>query len=140
MPHLPTPKMISLPLIPVDEHCGKCKHLQRVIDGKIKLSTFRNKCRCCKTGECGIFKGDAIYQYAKKCQELQEALDKLQKAEEEIELFKQNRNIGKKKTRYKTHGATVCNLRAEGKTLQQIADITGLAINTIRGILKESEE
>ena len=96
MPHLPTPKMISLPLIPLDEHCGKCKHLKRVIDGTIKLSTFRNKCRCCKTGECGIFKGDAIYQYAKKCKELEEALQALSKAEKEIEQFKQNKNIGKK--------------------------------------------
>jgi hypothetical protein len=47
---------------------------------------------------------------------------------------------GRKPTRYKTHGQTVKNLRAEGRTLHDISKITGLAINTILNILKESEE
>ena len=44
---------------------------------------------------------------------------------------------GRKPTRHKTHGQTVKNLRAEGRTLHDISKITGLAINTIRNILKE---
>jgi len=47
---------------------------------------------------------------------------------------------GRKPTRYKTHGQTVRNLRSMGYSLQDIRRTTGLAINTIRNILKESEE
>ena len=47
---------------------------------------------------------------------------------------------GRKPTRYKTHGQTVRNLRSMGYSLQDIRNTTGLAINTIRNILKESEE
>jgi len=47
---------------------------------------------------------------------------------------------GRKPTRYKTHGQTVKTLRAEGRTLHDISKITGLAINTIRNILKECEK
>lgn len=160
MPHLPTPNMKALPLIPLDEHCGKCPKLKAVLEAeeqgkkygmykgkRYNLATMRNACRCCKNDNGGIFKYDAIKQYAllvreyaKKCKELEDALEALSKAEEEIELFKQNRNIGKKKTRFKTHGQTVMNLRNDGKTLKEINSITGLAINTIRDIIKESED
>jgi hypothetical protein len=46
---------------------------------------------------------------------------------------------GRKPTRHKTHGQAVKNLRDAGLTLQDISKITGLAINTIRKILKECE-
>ena len=47
---------------------------------------------------------------------------------------------GRKPTRHKTHGQTVRNLRSMGFSLRDIRRTTGLAINTIRKILKESEE
>jgi lambda repressor-like predicted transcriptional regulator len=47
---------------------------------------------------------------------------------------------GRKPTRYKTHGQTVRTLRSMGYSLQDIRHTTGLAINTIRNILKESEQ
>ena len=47
---------------------------------------------------------------------------------------------GRKPTRYKTHGQTVRTLRSMGYTLHDIRQTTGLAINTIRSILKEGEQ
>jgi len=46
---------------------------------------------------------------------------------------------GRKPTRHKTHGQTVRNLRSMGYTLHDIRRTTGLAIDTIRNILKEGE-
>ena len=127
MGHKPTPKMISTPQQSVQEHCMKCDKLLNsvndILDGKeVDLGSLRNACRCCKTGSTGIFKGDI-------------ALGLMT----EIERTRRKRPVGKKKTRYKTHGKMVRQLREEGKSLREIARISCLAVNTIRDILKEDD-
>jgi hypothetical protein len=123
MAHAPTSKMITSPHIEVKEHCMNCTHMNRALaQDKVDWGTIRNACRCCKTGSSGIYKADAIYDFLKL-------------------YLKVNSNLtpGRKATRHKTHGQTVRTLRSKGYSLQDIRHTTGLAINTIRTILKEGE-
>ena len=121
MAHKPTIKMITAPHIEVQDHCINCPHMLRALaQDPVDWGTIRNVCRCCKTGSSGIYKADAIYDFLKL-------------------YHKVNKNLtpGRKATRHKTHGKIVRTLRSKGYSLQDIRQTTGLAINTIRTILKE---
>ena len=123
MAHKPSIKMITTPHIVVQEHCINCPHMNTALtQDPVDWGTIRNACRCCKTGSSGIYKADAIYDFLKL-------------------YHKVNKNLtpGRKPTRHKTHGTTVRTLRSMGYSLQAISMTTGLAINTIRNILKEGE-
>ena len=107
----PSDQMLSEPLQDPIKICEGCPNRS------LPLPTRRVECETCRK----IFKADLLV--------LQEQRG-----------LRPTLTPGRKPTRYKTHGQTVKNLRAEGRTLHDISKITGLAINTIRKILKESEE
>lgn len=129
MAHKPTKKMLNTPHIPVLDHCRTCIHLLTAkVQDPVDWGELRNQCRCCKTGNKGIYKADAIYDLY----QLEEAYNNNRTIPK--------RNIGKKPTRYKTHGKAVLTLRELGYSLRDIASITGIAVNTVRGILKRNDE
>ena len=119
----PTDKMNSLPLIELGTFCDKCEYLNKVVaarsEGKpYDLGDLRCRCSNCKTGYDGIYKADIALQY--------------------LETKRKVGNVGKKKTKHRTHGKTVLRLKSEGKTLREISSATDLAVNTVRNILKEA--
>lgn len=106
----PSDQMLSEPLDPI-KICEGCPNRS------LPLPTRRVECETCRK----IFKADLLVL-------------------QEQHRLRPTLTPGRKPTRYKTHGQTVKTLRAEGRTLHDISKITGLAINTIRKILKESGE
>jgi hypothetical protein len=107
----PSDQMLSEPLQDPIKICEGCPNRS------LPLPTRRVECETCRK----IFKADLLV--LQEQHRLRPAL-----------------TPGRKPTRHKTHGQTVKNLRAEGRTLHDISKITGLAINTIRKILKECEQ
>jgi len=107
----PSDQMLSEPLQDPIKICEGCPNRS------LPLPTRRVECETCRK----IFKADLLVL-------------------QEQHSLRPTLTPGRKPTRYKTHGQTVKTLRAEGRTLHDISKITGLAINTIRKILKECEQ
>lgn len=124
------------PLKNVTENCMDCFIMQMKLDEtKTAGITFdgqcfgidylRGTCMRCKKGSKGIYKYDAI----------RTALD----LQAENQRLKKALNKGKKPTALKRYGTTVKNLKEEGKSIRQIAEIVGIAPNTVVKILKEQD-
>lgn len=122
------------PLKNVTENCMDCFVMKMILDATQTIGTdeygnntniedLRNTCMRCKKGNKGIYKYDAI----------RTALD----LQAENQRLKKALNKGKKPTALKRYGTTVRNLRNEGKSIRQIAEIVGIAPNTVSKILKE---
>ena len=114
----------------VTEHCLKCHKVLPLLDKRLngeeltekEVEYIRLECRYCRSFDSkGIYKADAI----------------LSLLELYIKFTRFKRNTGKKPVRKKQYGAAVQNLRKEGKTIRQIADILGIAKSTVQRILKD---
>ena len=118
------------PHISVLLNCSDCKHLQAaIISEHPNWGDFRNACRCCRTGNRGIYKADAIYDLYYMHIELMECNKKLAKMPP--------RNIGKKATRYKTHGKKVMELYSNGYSISAISRDLGLNWKTVKSIIQK---
>ncbi len=113
-------------------NCMECVVMQFILDESKTLGTnvegkqypikvFRNTCMRCKKGSKGIYKYDAI----------RTALDLY----EENKQLKNKLNKGKKATALKKYGTVVKNLRKDGKSIREIAQIVGISTNTVMKIL-----
>ena len=107
----PSDQMLSEPLQDPIKICEGCPNRS------LPLPTRRVECETCRK----IFKADLLVL-------------------QEQHRLRPTLTPGRKPTRYKTHGQTVRTLRSMGYSLQDIRHTTGLAINTIRNILKESKQ
>lgn len=86
-----------------------------------EIESMRFSCASCRSfGKTGIYKADAIMS----------ALELHQQSQ-----FK-NKNIGKKPTRKKQYGTAIKNLREQGKTIREIAEILGISKTTVHKIIK----
>lgn len=139
MAHKPSAKMINTPHIEAINFCRKCTHLAQAFSegNNVNWGKLRNACRCCKTGQCGIYKADAIYDLYKLEGTLHNEIRYCREEIAKLKPFKPNK--GRKATRYKTHGEVVNNLREQGFSLRDISHTTGLAVNTIRKILSDNK-
>lgn len=120
----------------VVNYCLKCTKMERLLEKRrndIELTSdeikeIRYLCANCRLGKkgnkIGIYKADAIMSSL----EMHKKLNELSK----------KRNIGKKPVREKQFGVAVRNLRAEGKTIRQIAKILGISVDTVQKILKNN--
>ena len=120
------------PLKNVTENCINCNIMHFILDESktsgtnslgqnFKIDVFRNTCMRCKKGSKGIYKYDAI----------RTALDLY----EENKQLKRKLNKGKKATALKKYGTVVRNLRNDGKSIREIAQIVGISTNTVMKIL-----
>ena len=107
----PSDQMLSEPLQDPIKICEGCPNRS------LPLPTRRVECETCRK----IFKADLLVL-------------------QEQHRLRPTLTPGRKPTRHKTHGQTVRTLRSMGYTLHDIRQTTGLAINTIRSILKEGEQ
>ncbi len=126
------------PLKNVTENCMDCFVMKMILDetktigtdeydNSSKIEDLRDTCMRCKKGNKGIYKYDAI----------RTALDLYEENKKLKEVLKLNQ--GKKPTALKRHGTAVQNLRKEGKSIRKIAEIVGIAPNTVVKILKEQD-
>lgn len=115
----------------VVDYCMKCSNMTQLLEKrrqKIELTEkeideIRFICaRCRNFFDSGIYKADAILTSL----ELHEQLNRLS----------YKRNVGKKPIRQKQYGTAIKNLRAEGKTIREIAAILGISKTTVQKILK----
>ena len=114
----------------VNDYCKKCKKMKLLQEKRKKgedylenLANMRTRCARCRVfGKIGIYKADAILT-----------------ALELSENGYKNRNVGKKPVREKQYGTAVKNLRAEGKTIRQIAKTLGISVDTVQKILKNTD-
>lgn len=124
------------PLKNITENCMDCFVMKMILDATQTIGTdeygnsaniedLRDTCMRCKKGNKGIYKYDAI----------RTALD----LQAENQRLKKALNKGKKPTALKRYGTTVRNLRNEGKSIRKIAEIVGIAPNTVVKILKEQD-
>lgn len=120
------------PLKNVTENCINCNVMHFILNESktsgtnslgqnFKIDVFRNTCMRCKKGSKGIYKYDAI----------RTALDLY----EENKQLKRKLNKGKKATALKKYGTVVRNLRNDGKSIREIAQIVGISTNTVMKIL-----
>ena len=115
----------------VVDYCLKCFNMERLLNKRKQgiditekeLQDIRFICaRCRSFDNSGIYKADAILTSL----EMHEKLNELSK----------KRNVGKKPVREKQYGTAIRNLRAEGKTIRQIAEVLGISKTTVQKILK----
>ena len=122
------------PLKDVVDNCIHCFIMGMILDStqtvgtdkdgnSAEIENLRGTCMRCKQGNKGIYKYDAI----------RTALDLWQQNQK----LKQALNKGKKPTALKKYGTVVKNLKADGKSIRQIAQIVGIAPNTVVKILKD---
>lgn len=120
------------PLKNVTENCMDCFVMKMILDKTKTIGTdeygnsanikdLRDTCMRCKKGSKGIYKYDAI----------RTALDLY----EENKQLKRKLNKGKKATALKKYGTVVRNLRNDGKSIREIAQIVGISTNTVMKIL-----
>ena len=96
-------------------------------DNSANIKDLRDTCMRCKKGNKGIYKYDAI----------RTALDLYKENKKLKEVLKLNQ--GKKPTALKKYGTAVKNLRNSGNSIRKIAEIVGIAPNTVVKILKEQD-
>ena len=120
------------PLKNVTENCMDCFVMKMILDAtqtigtdeygnSAKIEDLRNTCMRRKKGSKGIYKYDAI----------RTALDLY----EENKQLKRKLNKGKKATALKKYGTAVRNLRKDGKSIREIAQIVGISTTTVMKIL-----
>jgi len=100
-----------------------------------ELNEARTNCANCRGKDEGIYKTDAIATAIEaqiKVKELEAKILELQ----DKPKFTPYRG-GKGETYFKRYGATVANLRAEGKTQKQISEILGISISSVNKICKK---
>ena len=114
-----------------------------------ELNEARSKCANCISRDDGIYKLDAIataIEAQGKVKQLEAEIADLQYknallALELLELQEKPKFTpyrgGKGETYIKRYGATVANLRAEGKTQKQIAKILGISVASVNKICKK---
>ena len=100
-----------------------------------ELNEARTNCANCRGKDEGIYKTDEIATAIEaqiKVKELEAKILELQ----DKPKFTPYRG-GKGETYFKRYGATVANLRAEGKTQKQISEILGISISSVNKICKK---
>ena len=115
-------------------YCARCTNMKDILEKRRQgipvdddeLTKVRRHCAKCKSGKNGIYKADAILT----------ALE----LHEEVNKLKTKRNVGKKPVREKQYGAAIRNLRAEGKTIREIASILKISKTTVQKIIKSQKE
>ena len=111
-----------------------------------ELNEARTKCANCRGKDDGIYKLDAIataIEAQGKVKQLEAEIADLQYKNALLALELQEKpkftpyRGGKGETYFKRYGATVANLRAEGKTQKQIAKILGISVASVNKICKK---
>lgn len=111
-----------------------------------ELNEARTKCANCRGKDDGIYKLDAIstaIEAQGKVKQLEAKIADLQYKNALLALELQDKprfapyRGGKGETYFKRYGATVANLRAEGKTQKQISEILGISIASVNKICKK---
>lgn len=111
-----------------------------------ELNEARTKCANCISRDDGIYKLDAIataIEAQGKVKQLEDEIADLQYKNALLALELQEKpkftpyRGGKGSTYFKRYGATVANLRAEGKTQKQISEILGISISSVNKICKK---
>jgi len=117
-------------------NCPKGVNIQSVKDLSLpELNTARTNCANCRGKDDGIFKLDAIATAIEaqiKVKELEAKIADLQHKPK----FTPYRG-GKGETYFKRYGATIANLRAEGKTQKQISEILGISVASVNKLCKK---
>ena len=126
--------------------CPKGVDIQGVKDMSLaELNEARTICMNCR-GKNGIYKLDAIataIEAQGKVKQLEAEIADLQYKNALLALELQDKprftpyRGGKGETYIKRYGATVANLRAEGKTQKQISEILGISISSVNKICKK---
>lgn len=136
----PSKRMKETPLQDISEHCFNCTVMDIDPNNPDELAAARELCTECKHGNVGIYKHDAIYtakQLMKKVKELTLELDEKEKLLDEkdkhLDVFK---GKGKTATFARRYGETVDNLRAEGRSQREIAEIIGKSPTTVNHYLQ----
>lgn len=113
-----TERMMTEELKNFNEVCTNCEVMKRALsdikEDEIFLGEARARCASCNK----IFKFDALYK-------------------SQVNLAQRKKNTGKKPTAYKRYGTTVINLTGEGKSIREIAKITGISPTTVQKILQQ---
>jgi len=127
--------------------CPKGVDIQGVKDMSLpELNEARTKCANCISRDDGIYKLDAIataIEAQGKVKQLEAEIADLQYKNALLALELQDKprftpyRGGKGETYIKRYGATVANLRAEGKTQKQISEILGISISSVNKICKK---
>jgi DNA-directed RNA polymerase specialized sigma subunit len=127
--------------------CSKGVDIQGVKDMSLpELNEARTKCSNCRSSSEGIYKTDAIATAIDaqiKVKNLEAEIADLQYKNALLALELQEKprfapyRGGKGETYFKRYGATVANLRAEGKTQKQISEILGISISSVNKICKK---
>ena len=127
--------------------CPKGVDIQGVKDMSLtELNAARTKCANCRGKDDGIYKLDAIataIEAQGKVKQLEAKIADLQYKNALLALELQDKprfapyRGGKGETYFKRYGATVANLRAEGKTQKQISEILGISIASVNKICKK---
>ena len=127
--------------------CPKGVDIQGVKDMSLtELNEARTNCANCRSSGEGIYKTDAIataIEAQSKVKQLEAKIADLQYKNALLALELQDKprfapyRGGKGETYFKRYGATVANLRAEGKTQKQISEILGISISSVNKICKK---
>lgn len=111
-----------------------------------ELNEARSICSNCRGKDEGIYKTDAIataIEAQTKVKELEAKIADLQYKNAILALELQEKpkftpyRGGKGETYFRRYGATVANLRAEGKTQKQISEILGISLASVNKICKK---
>ena len=100
------------------DYCGRCNIPKQYKDGEIALDQARWVCARCRETGGGIYKFDIAYSL----------YDKVNRPK--------NRS-GKGETYSKRYGVAVQNLKAEGKSIRDIAAVLGISTNSVVSIIKK---
>lgn len=127
--------------------CPKGVDIQGVKDMSLpELNKARTKCANCISRDDGIYKLDAIataIEVQGKAKQLEAEIADLQYKNALLALELQEKpkftpyRGGRGETYIKRYGATIANLRAEGKTQKQIAEILGISVASVNKICKK---
>jgi len=127
--------------------CPKGVDIKGVKDLSLpELNKARTTCANCRGKDEGIYKTDAIataIEAQTKVKELEAKIADLQYKNALLALELQDKprfapyRGGKGETYFKRYGATIANLRAEGKTQKQISEILGISISSVNKICKK---
>lgn len=146
-----TQNMRDQPFMEVSSYCGKCPYMENALDAgfnNFDLAYLRNACTCCRNESKGIYKGDAIYGALQMKQQLEEQKQHLERLNQQLEernlklekleqQFRQKGNVGKKAVIPKRYGYAMKALKAEGKTLKEIAEMFKIHYNSVQQFFKK---
>lgn len=114
----------------LNDYCLSCKHQipEKFSAEEITLEEARTKCGNCKFGKQGVFKFDIVYT-------LWQQLEK-----EKNKTYITKRPTGKKETYTRRYGQAIEKLKAEGKTIREIANILGISPTSVTKVIKNLKE